>query len=158
MQCNISIHSYITIHQRGRFGFSTTLLRSAFETRGPVYIIKNFVDKLIFVSFIDLVKQNTVSFKINLFIARIDSSVPGEWKCGRGSCKPLIGGSCSPLVLRSLAIQFKPNRSCDKNRHSELKCFVCASLKQKILQNWQCVFQLQSWSSSITYLLWRSWV
>lgn len=43
--------------------------------------------------------------------------------------KPLIGGSCSPLVLRSLAIQLKPNRSCDKNRYSELKCFVCASFK-----------------------------
>lgn len=132
MECNLIFQSRaITMHQRGRFGFFHLSLRSAFETRRPVYIIKNFVDKLRFVGFIDLVKQHTVSFNINLFFARIDSSVPGEWKCGRGSCKPLIGGSCSPLVLRSLAIQLKPNRSCDKNRHSELKNFCLCLIKKK---------------------------
>lgn len=80
MECNLIFKSIaITIYtNEDDLGFSTTLLRSAFETRRPVYIIKNFVDKLTFVCFIDLVKQNIVSFKINLFIARIDSSVPGE--------------------------------------------------------------------------------
>ena len=79
MECNVIFQSIAILLYTNEddLGFPP-LLRSAFETRGPVYIIKNFVDKLIFVSFIDLVKQNTVSFKINLFIARIDSSVPGE--------------------------------------------------------------------------------
>ena len=72
MECNLIFQSRaITIHQRGRFGFFHNSLRSAFETRRPVYVIKNFVDKLRFVGFIDLVKQHTVSFKINLFLQEL---------------------------------------------------------------------------------------